>query len=191
MCHAISKGLARQVNADSRILQVPRDDFPQLALKDGRRIAISGRSFPRNDVAVTTTPAPEPTASAVVADLVDISRMLTADPDNRVPHLAFQTESLVDVPILPIGETETAYYLRLRVADEPGVLADITRILADASISIDAVLQREPAEGESQTDIILLTHRTIEKQVDGAIARIEALSTVLSRATRIRLEELN
>ena len=133
----------------------------------------------------------EPTASAVVADLVDISRMLTADPDNRVPHLAFQTESLVDVPILPIGETETAYYLRLRVADEPGVLADITRILADASISIDAVLQREPAEGESQTDIILLTHRTIEKQVDGAIARIEALSTVLSRATRIRLEELN
>ena len=133
----------------------------------------------------------EPTASAVVADLVDISRMLTADPDNRVPHLAFQTESLVDVPILPIGETETAYYLRLRVADEPGVLADITRILADAGISIDAVLQREPAEGESQTDIILLTHRTIEKQVDGAIARIEALSTVLSRATRIRLEELN
>ena len=133
----------------------------------------------------------EPTASAVIADLVDVARMLTADPDNRVPHLAFQSESLADLPVLPISETETAYYLRLRVADEPGVLADITRILADASISIDAVLQREPAEGESQTDIILLTHRTIEKQVDAAIARIEGLSTVLSRAIRIRLEELN
>ncbi|HPU54190.1 MAG TPA: homoserine dehydrogenase [Burkholderiaceae bacterium] len=133
----------------------------------------------------------EPTASAVIADLVDVARMLTADPDNRVPHLAFQTESLADLPILPISEVETAYYLRLRVADEPGVLADITRILADAGISIDAVLQREPDEGESQTDIILLTHRTIEKQVDSAIARIEALSTVLSKVIRIRLEELN
>ena len=133
----------------------------------------------------------EPTASAVIADLVDVARMLTSDPDNRVPHLAFQTESLADLPILPISEVETAYYLRLRVADEPGVLADITRILADAGISIDAVLQREPGEGESQTDIILLTHRTIEKQVDSAIAKIEALSTVLSKAIRIRLEELN
>jgi hypothetical protein len=122
----------------------------------------------------------EPTASAVIADLVDVARMLTADPDNRVPHLAFQAESMADLPILPIAEVETAYYLRLRVADEPGVLADITRILADAGISIDAVLQREPEEGEHQTDIILLTHRTIEKQVDQAIARIEALSTVLS-----------
>ena len=117
--------------------------------------------------------------------------MLTSDPDNRVPHLAFQAESLSDLPILPIEEVETAYYLRLRVADEPGVLADITRILADTSISIDAVLQREPAEGENQTDIILLTHRTIEKQVNAAIARIEALSTVLSKAIRIRLEDLN
>ncbi len=133
----------------------------------------------------------EPTASAVIADLVDVARMLTADPGNRVPHLAFQTESVVDLPVLPISEVETAYYLRLRVADEPGVLADITRILADAAISIDAVLQREPAEGEDQTDIILLTHRTIEKQVDTAIARIEALSTVLSKAVRIRLEDLN
>ncbi len=133
----------------------------------------------------------EPTASAVIADLVDVARMLTADPDNRVPHLAFQAESMADLPILPIAEVETAYYLRLRVADEPGVLADITRILADAGISIDAVLQREPEEGEHQTDIILLTHRTIEKQVDQAIARIEALSTVLSKAIRIRLEELN
>ena len=133
----------------------------------------------------------EPTASAVVADLVDVARMLTADPDNRVPHLAFQAEAVADLPILPIEEVETAYYLRLRVADEPGVLADITRILADAGISIDAALQREPDEGENQTDIILLTHRTIEKQVNTAIARIEALPTVLSKATRIRLEELN
>jgi homoserine dehydrogenase len=133
----------------------------------------------------------EPTASAVIADLVDVARMLTADPGNRVPHLAFQAESLSDLPVLPIGEVETAYYLRLTVADEPGVLADITRILADAAISIDAVLQREPAEGEQRTDIILLTHRTIERQVDAAIARIEALPTVLSKAIRIRLEELN
>ncbi len=133
----------------------------------------------------------EPTASAVIADLVDVARMLTADPDNRVPHLAFQTESLSDLPILPISEVETAYYLRLRVSDEPGVLADITRILADTRISIDAVLQREPAEGEAQTDIILLTHRTIEKQIDEAIARIEALATVLSKVIRIRLEDLD
>jgi len=108
-----------------------------------------------------------------------------------VPHLAFQAEALSDEPILPIEAVQTAYYLRLRVADEPGVLADITRILADARISIDAVLQREPAEGENQTDIILLTHRTIERQIITAIARIEALPTVLSQAIRIRLEDLN
>ncbi|MGD9944964.1 MAG: homoserine dehydrogenase [Burkholderiaceae bacterium] len=132
----------------------------------------------------------EPTASAVVADLVDVARMFTADPENRVPHLAFQAEALSDLPILPIEDVETAYYLRLRVADEPGVLADITRILADARISIDAVLQREPAEGENQTDIILLTHRTIERQVNTAITRIESLPTVLSKAIRIRLEDL-
>ena len=133
----------------------------------------------------------EPTASAVVADLVDVARTFTADPENRVPHLAFQAEALSDAPILPIEAVQTSYYLRLRVADEPGVLADITRILADARISIDAALQREPAEGEDQTDIILLTHRTVERQIIAAIARIEALSTVLSKATRIRLEELN
>ncbi len=133
----------------------------------------------------------EPTGSAVVADLVDVARMLTSDPGNRVPHLAFQAEAVADLPILPIEEVETSYYLRLRVADEPGVLADITRILADAGISIDAALQREPDEGENQTDIILLTHRTIEKQAIAAIARIEALPTVLSKATRIRLEDLN
>ncbi len=108
-----------------------------------------------------------------------------------MPHLAFQTESLADLPILPIDEVETAYYLRLRVADEPGVLADITRILADAGISIDAVLQREPAEGENQTDIILLTHRTIEKQVNaGDRAHRGAVRRCCPRRSRIRLEEL-
>ncbi len=133
----------------------------------------------------------EPTASAVVADLVDVTRTLTVDPGNRVPHLAFQPDAMADLPILPITEVQTAYYLRLRVSDQTGVLADITRILADASISIDAALQREPAEGEQQTDIILLTHVTLEKQCNDAIARIEALPTVLSRVIRIRLEDLN
>ncbi len=133
----------------------------------------------------------EPTASAVVADLVDVARMLTSDPGNRVPHLAFQAEALSDLPVLPIEAVQTAYYLRLRVADEPGVLADITRILADGGVSIEAALQRAPDEGEQRTDIILLTHRTIERHIDAAIERIEALKTVLSRAVRIRLEELD
>ncbi|MCO5099536.1 MAG: homoserine dehydrogenase [Burkholderiaceae bacterium] len=132
----------------------------------------------------------EPTASAVVADLVDVARMFTSDPGNRVPHLAFQAESLSDLPVLPIDAVQTAYYLRLRVADQPGVLADVTRILADGEISIDAALQREPGEGENQTDIILLTHRTIERRIVAAIERIEALETVLSRVVRIRLEDL-
>ena len=133
----------------------------------------------------------EPTASAVIADLVDITRLATADPAQRVPHLAFQPSALADTPILPIGEVETAYYLRMRVVDKPGVLAAITAILADASISIDAMVQKEPAEGEDQTDIIFLTHRTLEKNANAAIARIEALDTVLSSITRIRLETLN
>ena len=132
----------------------------------------------------------EPTASAVVADLVDVTRLHTADPEHRVPHLAFQPDSLSATPILPITEVRTAYYLRLRVADKPGVLADITRILADASISIGAVLQKEPAAGTQATDIIMLTHNTIEKRVDAAIARIEALDTALSPVTRVRVEDL-
>ncbi len=132
----------------------------------------------------------EPTASAVVADLVDVTRLHTADPEHRVPHLAFQPDSLSATPILPIAEVRTAYYLRLRVADRPGVLADITRILADAEISIGAFLQREPEAGTQATDIIMLTHGTIEKRVDAAIARIEALSTALSPVTRIRVEDL-
>ena len=132
----------------------------------------------------------EPTASAVVADLVDVTRLATADPENRVPHLAFQPGALADTPILPMEAVRTSYYLRLRVLDRPGVLADITRILADLSISIDAMLQKEPDEGEEQVDIIMLTHRTIERNVMAAIARIETLPTNLAKVTRIRLEEL-
>ena len=133
----------------------------------------------------------EPTASSVIADLVDVTRMHTADPEHRVPHLAFQPDQLSDTPFLPMGEVVTSYYLRMRVQDRPGVLADITRILADREISIDAMIQKEPSEGEDQTDIILLTHRTIEKNVDAAIAAIEALPTVAGEIVRIRLEALN
>ena len=133
----------------------------------------------------------EPTASAVIADLVDVTRMHTADPEHRVPHLAFQPDQLTDVPFLPMGEVVTSYYLRMRVDDKPGVLADITRILADREISIDAMIQKEPPEGEDQTDIILLTHRTVEKNIVDAIARIESLPTVRGKIVRLRLEELN
>ncbi len=132
----------------------------------------------------------EPTASAVVADLVDVTRLHTADPHHRVPHLAFQPDQLADTPILPMDEVRTAYYLRLRAFDRPGVLADITRILADSNISIDAMVQKEPAEGEEQVNIILLTHITVEKNVNAAIAKIEALDTVAGKVMRIRLEEL-
>jgi homoserine dehydrogenase len=133
----------------------------------------------------------EPTASAVVADLVDVARMLTADPEHRVPHLAFQPGQLADTPILPMGEVETRYYLRMKVRDQPGVLADITRILADLKISIEAMVQKEPRAGEVEVDIIMLTHLTLEKNVDGAIAKIETLPVVVGKVTRIRLEELN
>jgi homoserine dehydrogenase len=133
----------------------------------------------------------EPTASAVVADLVDVTRLHTADPDHRVPHLAFQPGSLADTPILPIEQVVTAFYLRLRVADEKGVLARITGILADNDISIDAVLQRESAEGERQTDLIILTHDTVEGRMRAAIAQMQALPTVLAPIVKIRKEELN
>ena len=132
----------------------------------------------------------EPTASAVIADLVDVTRMHTADPEHRVPHLAFQPDQLSDLPILPMDEVTTSYYLRLRVQDKPGVLADITRILADEQISIDAVIQKEPAEGEEQTDLILLTHQTREKCINAAIAKVEALPVVAGKVTRLRLEQL-
>lgn len=132
----------------------------------------------------------EPTASAVIADLVDVARMHTADPEHRVPHLAFQPDAIVELPILPISDVITSYYLRMRVEDKPGVLADITRILADHQISIDAMIQREPNEGEEQTDIIMLTHQTREKNIDDAIARIEKLTVIKGTITRLRLEAL-
>jgi homoserine dehydrogenase len=133
----------------------------------------------------------EPTASAVVADLVDVVRTLTTDPTNRVPHLAFQADRLVDLPILPIEEVETSYYLRMHALDKPGVLADITRILADFHISIESILQKEPPEGESVVPIIILTHRVKEKNMNDAIARIEKLEALKGRVARIRLEHLN
>ena len=130
----------------------------------------------------------EPTASAVIADLVDVTRMHTADPEHRVPHLAFQPDQLSAMPFLPMGEVQTSYYLRMRVLDRPGVLADITRILADREISIDAMIQKEPPEGQDRTDIIMLTHLTVEKNAIAAIAAIEALPTVSGSVVRIRLE---
>ncbi|MGS0742743.1 homoserine dehydrogenase [Glaciimonas sp. GG7] len=133
----------------------------------------------------------EPTASAVIADLVDITRLATADPEHRVPHLAFQPDAMTDIEILPMAEITTSYYLRMRVTDQPGVLAAVTHILADSSISINAMLQKEPAEGETCTDIIMLTHQTQEKNVEAAITKIEALATVVGNVTKIRLEELN
>ena len=132
----------------------------------------------------------EPTASAVIADLVDITRLASADPEHRVPYLAFQPNAMADTPVLPISEVTTSYYLRMQVADKPGVLADVTRILADSSISIDAMLQKEPSEGETQTDIIMLTHQTQERNIEAAIAKIESLPTVVGSVTKIRLEEL-
>ncbi|MEO5676992.1 MAG: homoserine dehydrogenase [Usitatibacter sp.] len=132
----------------------------------------------------------EATASAVVADLVDVTRMATADPEHRVPHLAFQPDRLSSEPILSMEDVETGCYLRLRALDRPGVLADVTRICADLSISIDAIFQKEAAEGEDQVDVVILTHVTAEKNVNAAIRRIEALPTIPSPVVRIRLEEL-
>jgi len=133
----------------------------------------------------------EPTASSVIADLVDITRLATADPEHRVPHLAFQPNAMTDIAILPMSEITTSYYLRMHVADQPGVLADLTRILADRGISIDAMLQKEPAEGETHTDIIMLTHQTQEKNVTAAIEQMEALNSVVGTVTKIRLENLS
>lgn len=133
----------------------------------------------------------EPTASAVIADLVDIARLADAAPEHRVPYLAFQPHSMTDTPILPISEVTTSYYLRMHVADKLGVLANVTSILAESTISIDAMLQKEPSLGETQTDIIMLTHQTQEKNVEAAIRKIEALPTVLGKVTRIRLEHLS
>ena len=133
----------------------------------------------------------EPTASAVIADLVDITRLQTALPNQRVPHLAFQPDELAATPILPMDQVVSSYYLRLQVADQTGVLARITAILAGHDISIDALLQRESAEGESQTDAIILTHDTVEGKMNQAIAQMQALPTVLAPIVRLRKEELS
>jgi homoserine dehydrogenase len=131
----------------------------------------------------------EPTASAVIADLVDVTRSATVDPYSRVPHLAFHPTELGDVPILPMEEIRTSYYLRVNVQDQLGVMADLTRILADAGISIDAVLQKEPGE-KARTDIVIITHMTREKFVNAAISKIEQLPTTVGKVVRIRLESL-
>jgi homoserine dehydrogenase len=132
----------------------------------------------------------EPTSSAVVADIVDVVRTLTSDPENRVPHLAFQPQSISDIPILPIEAVETAYYLRLSAEDKPGVLADVTRILAGHHISIEAILQKEPHTGESYLPIIMLTQKTQERELIAAVAEIEALASIDKPVKRIRLETL-
>ena len=124
-------------------------------------------------------------------DLVDVARMLTADPNHRVPHLAFQPDALQNTPILPMAEVTTSYYLRLAVADQAGVLADITRILAAHGVSIDALLQKEAAEGESQTDLVILTHETKEKNMLAALHEMQDLKTVIGEIVKIRLENLS
>ena len=133
----------------------------------------------------------EPTASAVVADLMDIARLQLATAAQRVPYLGFQTNAINDLPVLPITEIHSAYYLRLRANDKPGVLANVTKILADRNISVDAMLQKEPADNETEADIVILTHMTQEKNMDAAIAEIEALPAIVGKLVKIRMEELN
>lgn len=133
----------------------------------------------------------EPTASSVIADLVDVTRMQTADPMHRVPILSFQPDLLSDTPVIPMEEVETSYYLRMQVIDKPGVMAEITRIVADNNISISAMIQKEAGSDSDRASIIMLTHLTVEKNINAAIARIESLSVVTSKVIRIRIEELN
>ncbi len=133
----------------------------------------------------------EPTASAVVADLMDVARLSSATAEQRVPYLAFQPNSVADLAILNISEINSAYYLRLRASDKPGVLAGVTKILADKNISIDAMLQKEPADNETEADIVILTHVTVEKNMNAAIAAIEALPAIVGKLVKIRMEELN
>jgi homoserine dehydrogenase len=132
----------------------------------------------------------EPTASAVVADIVDVVRAMTSDPENRVPHLAFQPNAISQLPMLPIESVETAYYLRMAAADRPGVLAEITRILGDQGISIEALIQKEPKEGDAKAEIIMLTHRVREQKMNDAITAIQNLPAISGAVTRIRLEHL-
>ena len=133
----------------------------------------------------------EPTASAVVADIVDVVRVLTSDPENRVPHLAFQPNSLSDLPILSMDDVETAYYLRMQAKDEAGVLADVTSILGDKGISIEAIIQKEPEGDSTEANVIMLTHTVVEKQMNEAIQKIESLSTISGEVVRIRMESLD
>jgi homoserine dehydrogenase len=133
----------------------------------------------------------EPTASAVVADLMDIARLQNVPMESRVPYLAFQADSIIDLPILPISEISSAYYLRLRASDKPGVLAGVTKILADRNISIDAMLQKEPADNEQEADIVILTHVTIEKNMDAGIAEIKQLAAITGLPIKIRVENLD
>ena len=133
----------------------------------------------------------EPTGSSVVADLMDVARLHHASVEQRVPYLAFQPDQIINLPILPISEINSAYYCRLRAMDKPGVLANVTKILGDRGISIDAMMQKEPEDNETEADIVILTHITLEKNMDAAIAAIEALEAVAGRVTKIRMEELN
>ena len=133
----------------------------------------------------------EPTASAVVADLVDVTRTLTTDPENRVPHLAFQPDAMAELHILPMAEVETAYYLRMQASDRPGVMAEVTRILGSLDISIEAMLQKEPTAGQETVQIIMLTHRIREGKMNDAMKQIEQLETINGSVTRIRMETLS
>ena len=133
----------------------------------------------------------EPTASAVVADIVDVVRVLTSDPENRVPHLAFQADALSDTPILSMDDVETAYYLRMNASDKPGVLAEVTKILGNYNISIEAIIQKEPVGEQKQASVIMLTHQVLEKNMNDAIEEIEALETIDDKVTRIRMETLS
>ena len=133
----------------------------------------------------------EPTASSVIADLVDVTRLHTADPMHRVPPLSFQPDLLSDTPVIPMDEVETSYYLRIQVVDKPGVMAEITRIVAEQNISISALLQKEASDESEQVSVIMLTHLTIEKNINAAISRIEALPVVTGKVFRLRIEELN
>lgn len=132
----------------------------------------------------------EATGSAVVADVIDVVRALTSDPENRVPHLAFQADAIADIPVLGADEFKTAYYLRLNAEDKPGVLADVTKILADQNISIEAIIQKQPLQGETSLPVIMLTQQTLEKEMNAAIAKIESLSTINGKVSRIRVETL-
>jgi homoserine dehydrogenase len=133
----------------------------------------------------------DPTASAIVADLVDVVRTLTTDPNNRVPHLAFHPDTLSDLKILSMEDVRTSYYLRMRVDDRPGVLAEIAQLLASQQISIEAVIQKEPAEGENVVPLIMLTHRVLEKNMNAALTQIETLESIQGKVVRLRMEHLD